>query len=74
MTFELSYVIGDVQYYESIEGELIGYVGGPIHKLNFFNVDDKRNLKRSLYLDLSIKRIYLNKRNKVVVERIINTE
>lgn len=66
---ELSFIRDEVQYYEARDGEVIAYKGGYIHKLNFFEVDNKGNLIRSLYYDKSILRIFLNKKEKIVIER-----
>ena len=68
-TLELSFTRGDIQYYEARDGELIAYRGGYIHKLNFFEVDNKGNLLRSLYYDRSISRIFLSRNKKIIIER-----
>lgn len=73
-TLELSFTRGDIQYYEARDGELIAYKGGYIHKLNFFEVDHKGRLLRSLYYDRSISRIFLSRNKKIIIERYRRNE
>lgn len=67
--YELSFVINEVMYYEASDGELLAYKGGPIHKLNFFEVDKHLNLIKSLYRKIEVERVYQNKHRKIVVIR-----
>lgn len=52
--YKLSFRNERTSFYEAEDGDLIGYRGGTMNKLNTFSVDKDLNLVRSLYLDRSI--------------------
>ena len=47
--YKLSFRNERTSFYEAGDGDLIGYRGGTMNKTNFFTVDGKCRLVRSLY-------------------------